>query len=193
MKRYLLLVVFCLSCCVAIGTELSEKDLKRLRTRVKISSVDDLTIKNEDHEKVEVVKIYTYQEQGDPNKNYTYRIRIAVELTDKEKNTYFARAERAQGDVRERGSRITDYLGKDEWEMHIPHRNLERPKVTAYVIQYGILNEGEFIVLAEELDDVDTLEELTERTTTRLEEVKKIKHYFWYTDEDDEDVRSQVN
>jgi len=193
MKRYLLLVVFCLSCFVAIGAELSEKDLKRLRTRVKISSVDDLTIKNEDREKVEVVKIYTYQEKGDPNKKDTYRIRVAVELTDKEKNTYFARAERAQGKVCERGSQITDYLGRDDWEMHIPHGNMDRPKVTAYAIQYGILNEGEFIVLAEDYDDVDSMEELMERTTTRLENVKTIDHYFWYEDKNNDDTRSQVN
>ncbi len=193
MKRYLLLVVFCLSCFVAIGAELSEKDLKRLRKRVKIGSVDDLTIKNEDREKVEVVKIYTYQEQGDPNKNYIYRIRVAVELTDKEKNTYFARAERAQGKVCERGSQITDYLGRDEWEMHIPHGGMERPKVTAYAVQYGILNDSEFIVLAEDYDDVDSMEELMERATTRLEEVRTIQHRFWYTDSDNEDDWSAKN
>ena len=193
MKRYMLLVIFCLSCFAAVGADFSEKELKRLRARVKIGSVDDLTIKNDDREKVEVVKVYTYQEQGDLNKHYTYRIRVAVELTDKEKNTCFARAERAQGNVCEKGFQITDYIGKDDWEMHIPHGNLERPKITAYAIQYGILNEGEFIVLAEDYDDVDTMEELMERTTTRLQNVKTIDHYYWYEDQNNDDARSQVN
>ncbi len=193
MKYYKLLLVLCVSCFVAVGAELSEKELKKLEKSVKISSVVDETIKNEDREKVEVVRVYTYQDRGDPNKKYVYRFRMAVELTDKNKNTRFARVERAHGKVCERGSQITDYLGRDEWEMHIPHGDLERPKITAYAIQYGILNEGEFIVLAEDYDDVDTMEELMERTTTRVEDVKTIEHRFWYTDRDNEDVRSDAN
>jgi len=187
MKQTILLIVFFLSCLGAVGAEISEKELKKLGKSVNISSVVDSTIKNEDREKVEVVKIYTYQRRKDETVDFNYRIRVTVELTDREKNTYFAQVARRQGSVH------TDYLGKDEWEIQIPHGDMERPKVTAYAIQYGIVNGGEFIVLAEEFDDVDTLEELTERTTTRIDEVKAIEHYYWYTDRDDEDVRSAVN
>ncbi len=193
MRDYKLLLVLCVSCFVAVGAEFSEKELKKLEKSVKISSVVDETIRNEEREKVEVVKFYTYQDRGDPKKNYTYRIRVAVELTDKKKNTCFARVEKAQGKVCERGSQITDYLGRDEWEMHIPHGDLERPKITAYAIQYGVLSDGEFLVLAEDYDDVDSLEELVERTTTRLEEVKTLAHRFWYTDHDGNDERSEEN
>jgi len=112
---------------------------------------------------------------------------VTVELEDRAKNTYFARVERKQG------STHPDYVGKDEWVMQIPHGDLERPKVSAYIIQYGILNDGEFIILAEEFDDVDTLEELMERTTTRLEGVKSIEHYYWFTDRDDEEIRSRAD
>jgi len=187
MKNCILLIVFCLSCFVAAGAELSEKELKKLAKSVKISSVVDETIKGDDREKIEVVKIYTYQNRKDPNVNFNYRIRVAVELTDREKNAYFARVERKQGSTHD------DYIGKDEWGIQIPHGGLERPKVTAYAIQYGILNEGEFVVLAEDYDDVDTLEELMDRTTTRLEEVKDIQHWFWFTDRDGKEERSFAN
>jgi len=181
MKYTILLMTICLSCFVAVGAELTEDQLEKLERSVKIGSVSDETVRGDDDGKSEVLKFYTYQNEDD---EYNFRMRVTIELTDKSKNTYFAQL------MRERGAVDTEYTGEDNWKFELPHGDLEKPKLTAYVVQYGILNEGEFVVLAEEFDDVDTLEELTERTTTRTDEKMTAKHNYSYRDGDGETIQS---
>ena len=181
MKQIMLLLVFCMGCFLAVGAEISEDELERLERSVKIGSVNDDTIENEADEEFIQLKFYTYQNEDDSDE-YTFRLRVTIELTDKQKNSYFAQM------AREQGSLDTEYTGEDNWEFLLPIGDLNRPKVTAYVIQYGILVDAEFIVLAEETDDVDTVEELTERSPTRLEPQNKnavIKHQYKFRDSDE--------
>ena len=186
MKQIMLLLVFCLSCFVAVGAELTEEQLEKLEKSVKITSVNDETIKGDDGVKIEVLKFGTYHNEDDA---YSFRMRIILELEDRQKNTYFAQMERAPNAV---GG--DDYTGEDNWKFQVSHGDLERPKISAYAIQYGIFLDGKFIVLAEEFDDVDTVEELTERTTTRLEQKPVILHQYSYRESGDDDgeiVQSQ--
>jgi len=181
MKRYMLLLVFCVSCLMAVGAEISKDDLERLERTVKIGSISDDTLRGDDGEKSEILKFYTYQNEDDA---YNFRMRVTLEITDKSKNTYFASLNR------ERGAVDVEYTGEDNWQFALPHGELEKPKLTAYAVQYGILNDGKFIVLAEEFDDVDTQEELTERTTTRADKKLTATHNYSYRDGDDEVVQS---
>jgi len=179
MKYTILLMIFCLSCFMAVGEALTEDQIEKLERSVKISSVNDETIKGDDKVKIEVLKISTYQNEDD---KYNFRMRIVVELEDRGKNTYFAKLERAQGDM---GG--DDYTGEDNWKFQVSHGDLERPKISAYAIQYGIFQDGKFIVLAEDYDDVDTAEELTERTTTGLDQKPVILHQYSYRESGDDE------
>ena len=177
MKRYvLLLLVFCLGGFVASAEEISEDVIKKLKRSVKIGSVTDSTIRDDYDEKVEIFKFYTSQNEAD---EFNFRVRVAVEMTDKQKNTYVARMMRGQGEV------DSEYTGEDTWKFQIPHGDLERPKITAYVIQYGIEYEGEFIILAEDYDDVDTLEELLERSTDETSISGDKGHTYTFRDGDE--------
>ncbi len=184
MKIYTGLLVFCVSCFLAVGAEISEDDLERLERSVKIGSVNDDTVENDADEESEQLKFYTYQNEDD---DYNFRVRITMELTDRSKNTYFAQLMKPRGVV------DTEYTGEDNWKFEVPHGDLERPKVTAYVVQYGIQMGAEFIVLAEETDDVDTVEELTERSPTRLEQKPVILHQYKFRDSDEEEQYSKWN
>ncbi len=184
MKIYTWLLVFCVSCFFAVGAEVSEDELERLERTVKIGSVSDDTIENDADEELEQLKFYTYQNEDD---EYNFRMRVTIELTDKSKNTYFAQL------IKSRGVVDTEYTGEDNWDFRVPHGDLERPKVTAYVVQYGIQVDAKFIVLAEETDDVDTVEELTERSPTRLEQKPVILHQYKFRDSDEEEQYSKWN
>jgi hypothetical protein len=66
----------------------------------------------------------------------------------------------------------------------VPQGELERPKVSAYVVEYGLMDEETFVPLAIEMDDVDSVEELTERSPSRLEDGVKLKHAYYYRNMD---------
>lgn len=183
MKKYMLLITFCLGCLVAFGAQISEDEMERLERSVQIGGVADDNVENDADEEFLQLKFYTYQNQDDVDE-YTFRMRVTVELTDKDKNTYFVQM------AREQGSLNTEYTGEDNWEFLVSLGDLERPKLTAYVIQYGILNGVEFVVLAEETDDVDSPEELTKRSPTRFSQKPEIKHQYSYLD-GSEKIQSQ--
>jgi len=173
MKRYAMLIALCLSCFTAAAAELSEEVLEHLKESVKIGGIGDDTFRNEDGEKIELLKFYTFQNEDD---DYEFRLRVTVELSEKSKKVVFAQLMRGQGEL------DPEYTGEDNWRFELPQGNLKRPKMTAYAIQYGVLHEGNFIVLVEEFDDVDSLEELTERTTVRAENKPVIKHQYTFRD-----------
>jgi len=187
MNRYIILLAFCLNCFTSFGAELSDEivELKKSRkSKVKIGSVSDDTIRNDEDKKIEVLKFHTYQYEDD---ELTYRICVTVELTDNQDDVYFAQLAREQGSVHK------DYTGEDSWEFQIAHGDLEKPKLTAYAIQYGFFTDGIFVPIAEEFDDVDRLEEITERATAGRIDMQITKHTYQYEDEDDEIQTSLSN
>ncbi len=165
MKYMMLMFIFCLGCFLPVGAELSEKELKRMERSVKMGSIKDSTIRNDEDEKIEVLKFYTYQNKDD---EFDFRMRVTVELTEKAGDTYFAQIEKKRGEVH------TDYTGEDRWEFHIPHGDLVRPKLTAHVIQYGIFMDGKFLVLAEDMDDAESADEIEARSPTRLKHISSL-------------------
>ena len=178
MKNYLLLLVFCLSCFVAISEEISEDEMERLQRSVRIGSVYDDTIDGDDDLEYVQLRFYTYQNQDDAEK-YTFRVKVVVELTDKKTSTItYSQFAREQGSV------DSEYTGEDNWQFLVAQGDLKRPKVTAYVVQYGIMVDKEFKILAEETDDVDTIDELIKRTPDRMEQKPKMLHQYSYVDSD---------
>ena len=171
-----ILIAFLFSCCFSVFAEFSEKELKTLKKETQIGGVRSNTIKNKKREKIETLEIETYRNEDYPT---GFRIYVAVEIQDKEKNTYLVEYAGNQREV------DSDFLGEEYWTLEIPWGDMERPKVSAYAIHYGIMDEDEetFILLAEDYDDVDSMEELTARTTTPFPGTCQMTYYFIYDDE----------
>lgn len=176
---YVMLLAVCLGCFTSFGEKISDDEIERLKGTVKIGGVGDTTEDGEDDQELEVLKFYTTQYEDDTDE-YEFRIKVVAEVTDKKaKKVYLAKMARMQGAV------DTEYRGEDNWEFKIPYGDMEKVKITAYVIQYGVLSDREFIVLAEEMDDVDSLEELEARTTEMVAKDPVLFHQYKYSDGDE--------
>ncbi len=174
-------IVVLAGCFVAAG-ELTEDEVEVLNNKIKIGSVHDYTVEDSEDTKFELLKFYTYQDE-DSADEYTFYMRVTVELTEKESRARcFAQFARIQGDV------DSEYTGEDNWEFVVAHGDLIKPRVTAFVIQYGVLiekegNKKDFIVLAEKRDDVRSLKELMARTPNRAKQKARILHQYSYRDQ----------
>ena len=185
MKPYLLCIIFCLSCFVAVGAELSEKRLEEMGKNIKIGSVKSDSTRRKNGEKIEVFMFSTYQSEND---KYNFQVRVTIELTEKKsKEKYLAQLVQSQGAVHLKDTG-NEYTGDDNWRFELLKGGLDRPKVTAYAIQYGVLSGEKFVILAEEFDDVDSLAELLERTPTFVKETPVIKHQYAYLEPEDVEV-----
>lgn len=187
MKRwYMVMVVFLAGCFVAAGA-LTEDQIDDLKKKIKIGSISDDTFEDDSDISYEQLKFYTYQDEDSAEEN-TFYMKVTVEIKEKKgKDTYFAQFARTQGAV------DTEYTGEDNWEFVVAHGDLKKPEITAYVVQYGVIEDKEFIVLSEEMDDVDSLDELLERSPNRLEQKPRILHQYNYRDtasEDEEVIQS---
>lgn len=183
MKWYKWMLVF-LAGCVAISYAVpTEEDIEKLENKIKIVSVNDDTTEEDDVE-YEELSFSTYQDE-DSAEEYTFFMRVTVELTEKKtKKVFYAQASGTQSAV------DSEYNGEDNWKFAVANSELEKPKVTAYVIEYGIVFDNddgkpEFEKVAVETDDVDTLKELTGRGE-KMEEKARLMHQYNFLDSEDE-------
>jgi hypothetical protein len=178
--RAVLMVV--LAGCFAAAGALTEDEIEDLKRKIKIGSIHDYTVEDSDDTKYELLKFYTYQDE-DSVDEYTFYMRVTVELTEKESQVrYFAQFARTLGEV------DSEYTGEDNWLFVVAHGDLIKPKLSAFVIQYGVLVEKEgdkmdFIILAEKMDDVRSLRELMSRSPNRAAKKPRILHQYSYRDE----------
>lgn len=175
MKYYLLSILFFVSCMVTVG-ELSKDDLKRLR-EVDVAGIREDTVKNDDREKSEVLAVNTFQNEDDDGPGF--RMRVVIELTDKAKTKYLVQFTGDRPDGLD-----SEYTGEDYWAVSMPHGELDRLKITGYLVQYGFMDDDTFILLAEEEDDSeDMLEGVRARTTRSFPGRVRLKHYYMFIDE----------
>ena len=157
MKYTMILVALFVSCVTSLG-EIERKQLKKLERLVRIDAIRESTDKRNHDKKYEVLKIdYSSEDTGLEE----VLIRVTVELTDKDKNTYLVEELHGYGTFPE-----DTYLGEGDWALRMPHGSLERLKITGYAVENGVLDGKEFVPFNGEYDDVKTYEELTARTTT---------------------------
>jgi hypothetical protein len=188
MKHWSVILWILLAGFLMAGAALTEDELEYLEDSARIVGVSDDTIDIEDEygEDVEWVQLkFTINQRQKYKEDYKFRVRVTVELTDKKTKT-IAHARFA----RERGGFGEEYTGVDVWRFLVPQGELKRPKVTAYAIQYGMLVDGEFVVLAEELDGVDAAEEIEERTPERLEQKPEMEYQYYFLDSENEEQTS---
>lgn len=128
-------------------------------------------------------KFYTYQDENDIN--FQWRMRVTVQMTDRNGESCFAQINRPQGPV------DTEYTGEDTWEFHVPHGAMDRPQVSAYIIQYGVLQDGVFVPVVEKFYRAEELQELIKNPRCRVE-FSVMRHYYNYR-QDGEVLTSQPN
>lgn len=158
-----------------LSPELAELK-KSLEGKVSVGGLNIDDFRNDEDEKIESIKFYTYRDRYDEQ---VYRVRVTIEMTDRDDNIYFAQIQRGQSTYPE------EYVGDDGWEFQIAHGSLNRPKVSAYVIQYGILKDSVYIPIAEFTDKAETPEEIIERATAGRLDIECTWHIYKYEDGED--------
>lgn len=157
---------------------------------IEIAGVDGDTVRDDDtREKIAVLEINTFQNEDEQT---GFRIHILVELKDKEKNTYFIEYMATQTENLD-----SEYTGEDYWRLRIPYGDFKKLDFEAYAVHYGVMDDGEFLPLVENYDDVDSMDEIRERTTTPFPGKVTLRHSYMYEDsengEDESSWKSRKN
>jgi len=181
MKRFLLALLTC-TLCLSASAELSKDQQKRLKD-IEIAGVRNTTIKDDDRKKIAVMEINTFQNEDDQGEGF--RIRIVAEVSDKLKKRYLV-----DFTGNRQGGLDTEYTGEDYWKLNLPYGELESPKITAYAIQYGFMDDTEFVVFAEKFDGVKSIDELLKRATIPFPGDIRVKHYYMYSSSTEGEVES---
>lgn len=177
MKRQLVSILLLASCFGALGAKINDEMRalqKEIESKVKIGTVYEKTISDSNDNETEQVSFHTYLTRKDDTK---FSLRITIELTDKRGrgDVYFATLTVPHSTIDER----TNPTGEESWEFEIPHGKLENPKITAYAIQSGIQRNGKFLPVFQELDGVDSAEEITGRKNTQSIDIECTQHTIW--------------
>lgn len=172
-----LLIAFFMSCMMA-SAEYSKKELKEFSRLVRLDGVTDKTDK--DHGvKTQVITI-DYSDSND-EKDYPalgrVMVRGAFEITDKETKQSYVFLINEPKDV----CRNPEYEGSGWWEVLIPYGRFSRIEVSAYALQFGLMDGDVFVPFEEDFDDVKTYEELMERTKTAYPFKCKINRHIYVT------------
>ena len=175
LTRFILLII-CYS-SISIG-ELTEKEIRTYRKDTEIGDVRISDFKNEDRKRSEVLEINTYRNEDHQT---NFQIHILAEVTDKNKDSYLVEYRANQSEV------DSEFTGEEYYELYIPNGYLGKLKVTAFAVIYGVLLEGEFTSLAEEYDDVESVQELKIRTDRKFPLSVSLKHYHIYDNGNDEE------
>lgn len=131
-----------------------------------IGSIQIISGENKAGEKVETLAFNTHT-SGKP---FAGVVRVSVELTDKEGNIAWGEGKgySSVGEVKGGEFGGYSYSGAVRWCFDVPHGKLKRPRVTGYVVEFGYVNGGKFVSLAEECYRVKSQEELVERNHESL-------------------------
>lgn len=147
----------------------TEKLIKKLRSGTHIGSSNIIDSRNDNKDKEFSLKFTTNQRTQD---NRSLQMRITIEVWDADKNLYYGQV------VWPQGALVHSYNGQDDWEFKVTAAGLEKPKVTAYTIEYGDIFDGKFVALDEQFKRVDSADEITSRGKNTLKIT--CKHTQWY-------------
>ncbi|MDH3346317.1 MAG: hypothetical protein OEL75_03955, partial [Kiritimatiellaceae bacterium] len=150
-----------------------QKKCKQYNGRIKVWGVADSDYENDNDEDIFVLK---FQSRQDPNdSDLKYKMRVTVQLTDKKtKEVVYAQTSHNPRSVG------PDYAGYTEWAFEIPFGNLKKPKLTAYAIEFGFIEDSHFVPVGVDYDDVECAEEITEGegTKVKMKRTKCAPHYY---------------
>ena len=184
MKAFALIAVYILSCTAIFGN-LPSDELERLQQTVKIDTIRDENYRDDDRKEFRILKFNTSQYEMDKQ---DFHIRVTVEMKANGKLVY-AQQLRQRKEITN-----TEYIGQDRWEFHIPFGDYAMPRITAYVIEYGIMDEGKFLPVAIETKNADTADDIVKRSSFPIEQNTLLKHAYIYLNngDDDDEVESSM-
>lgn len=145
--------------CLSVFGEVSKGQLKDFKRLVSIDSIRDYEGQSRGSE-THILKVeFSSEEEGLED----IRIRIAVEMTDKKaKQAYLAEGMSGFGELPE------DYQGEGYWEFTMPSGDFDKLKMTAYVVEVGVMDGDAFVPFHTECDHAETFAELTGRTAQKF-------------------------
>lgn len=143
-----------------------EAKVQALKKMLSMGSIVKSDFRNDKDEKFERIKVTTEQEKDDP---FLGAVRLTVEMTDKSDQTVYGQKVQAQA------KHPSEYQGKDEWTFEIPHGALDKPKITAYALEYGWETNKVFTPVVQEFYKAESAEEILARSTDPKAEKLQIK------------------
>ncbi len=86
-----------------------------------------------------------------------YEMHVTVQLTDRKTGiTGYAEAFESPGPIVD----VDRYINYTTWEFRIPFGEMKKPKMTACVIEFGFVHQGQFIPVSVVCDKADSSEEI---------------------------------
>jgi hypothetical protein len=83
-----------------------------------------------------------------------------------------------------------DYVGADEWQIFVKPETFKNCTISAYVLQYGMVNDGEFVPLVEKKKNVESGKELLARNLTKFPGKLTVRHSYTSVDDLGEETQS---
>jgi hypothetical protein len=152
--KYSWVVTVLILVCLSVSGEVSEDQLKDFRHLVRIDSIRDYEGRSRANKKHTLEVVFSSENDGVED----ILVRVAVEMTDrKTKQVYLA------GKTRKFGQMPRNYRGEGLWYFTVPYGNFDRLKMTAYVVEFGVLDGDEFVPFLTECDHAESFDELTGR------------------------------
>jgi len=166
MKRILSALIFLSITFSVTAEELPDylQDMKeKYEGRMKVWDIKDDDVEDKNGNDVFVLKFESRQDKRDRDLNYL--MRVTVQLTDKRtKAVVYAQTRKKPSSK----PSLDWYADHTEWEFQIPFGQLQKPKLTAYVIEFGFMKDSRFVPVAVDCDDVETPEEIMEGGGTKV-------------------------
>jgi hypothetical protein len=131
-----------------------EAQVKKLKKQLSMGSVVKNDFRDEKDQKWERIKVTTEQEKDSP---FMGAMRFTVEMTDKEGKTICGQK------VQPQAKHPAEYAGRDEWTFDFPHGDLDKPKITAYALEYGWETNKVFTPVIQEFNKSESAGEILAR------------------------------
>lgn len=165
MKKNLITLFVLFVGCLTGLCEISDKQMRDYSRVLSLDSISEKRLRQSgDNARILRVEFSGDKRRSDDLLEKIY-VRIAVEITDvTTRKTYFA--ERTQPI----GKFSHDYMGEGHLEFLIPCRTLKRITISAYAVQYGVMDGGQFTPFTEKFSGVESYENLKKRTSAAYPE-----------------------
>lgn len=161
-------VVFAVSTLLMAGVFAQESPdteamMKLLKKQLSMGSIAKTDFRDAKDLKNERVKLVTEQDEDNP---FVGTLRFTVEVTDKSGEVRWGQVSRAQS------KHPPEYEGKDEWTFEFPHGELDKPKITAYALEYGWETNKVFTPVVQKFDNAESAGEITDRNRDPKKKLK---------------------
>lgn len=143
----------------------------------KIRSVNEMSGENKRGEDIEILKINTDQS----GKQFEGVMRVSMQLNGKNGKVAWGKAMRSHQTGASRGGEFKGMasVGDVNWTCEAGNNQLKRPKLKAYTVEYGYMQNGEFVVLVSEYDKADSFDDLAEQNKDSLSLKLNLDYMSW--------------